>query len=365
MTSLFSRQEITSRNHPYLPPKEGIPVSCTSQEVLDFYRLSSSRAFTDELFAISGALRDRYLGKTPWWSACLSAIAANGCDQAGSSGGYRFRLGPKERSVVAAVGAVADLGIGHVRLVAGRREAGDGQQANGYDRYLIDLVAAIRGAVDIEVEVDFQSLSTRGEVRALKELGVFAINCPLETLNPDLYRRFNPQDDLQKRIRLMELCEEEGVPIRTTMQVGLGETDGERIEHLLFLRRFNMLGHLSMSLRMPFPEMTTTSIRFNPWPIARLTAIARLLYPWLDLSLAACNDRDNLALWWMAGGGNQIVGADASMNETHNRSGIDSRDIAVSDGVVLHDVMSWITAHFGDLGLTPGFIPFNTVLQRF
>ena len=111
--------------------------------------------------------------------------------------------------------------------------------------------------------------------------------------------------------------------------------------------------------------MTTTSIRFNPWSIARLTAIACLLYPSLDLSLAACNDRDNLALWWQAGGGNQIVGADASMNETHNRSGIDSRAIAVSDGVVLHDVMSSITAHFGDLGLTPGCIPFNTVLQRF
>ena len=254
MTSLFSRQEITSRNHAYLPPKDGIPVSCTSQEVLDFYRLSSCRAFTDELFAISGELRDRYLGKTPWWSACISAIAANGCDQAGSSGGYRFRLGPNERNVVAAAGAVADLGIGHVRLVARRRGANDGQRANGYDRYFIDLVAAIRGAVDIEVEVDFRSLSTRGEVRALKELGIFAINCPLETINPELFRRFNPQDDLQKRIRLMELCEEECVPIRTTMRVGLGETDGERIEHLIFLRRFNMLGHLSMLLTCYFPK---------------------------------------------------------------------------------------------------------------
>ncbi len=255
------------------------------------------------------------------------------------------------------VRAIADLGIRHLHLSGGTRLPVKGEPISGYDRYLVDLVVAIRDAADVEIEINVGPSLTRGGVRALKELGVAAVTSSLEVLNAELFAAFKPGDSLEGRIRLMELCEEEGLPIRSMMLVGLGETDADRIDHLLFLRRFSMLRHLRLSRYMPFPGTASGGVRCSPWPVARLTAIARLLYPTLDLGLAAGNAPDDMALWWLAGGGNQVIGATASMKDPRGKTGGEARAIPVGERVVVHDNMARVTRYLGELGLTPSFAP--------
>ncbi len=365
MKDLLYSLESATAVRKILPPEMGLPEDCSADEVLDLYRRSADPAFANALFGVAGRLRDRHLGLSPWWSAGVSAITPCELDELCTYCTFFTRNAATTEDIVAAVRAIVDLGIRHIHLSGGTRLPVDGEPISGYDQRMVDLVVAIRNAVDVEIEINVGPSLTRGGVRALKELGVAAVTSSLEVLNPELFKRFKPGDSLAGRIRLMELCEEEGMPIRSMMLVGLGESDEDRIEHLLFLRRFSMLSHLRLSRYMPFPGASSGGVRCSPWPVARLTAIARLLYPTLDLGLAAGNDPDDLALWWLAGGGNQVLGAAASMKDPRGKSGGESNAISVGERIVVHDNMSRITRYLGELGLTPSFAPTHSTLRSF
>lgn len=330
---------------------------CSEREALDLYLRSANPSFAGSLFRIAGQVRDRHLGRSPWWSAGISAITPCEVEPPCTYCTFFTRHAAKTEDIAAAAHAIAGLGIRHLHLSGGTRLPMESEPSGGYDRRMVDFVLAIRDAVNvkIEIEVNVGPSLTRGGVRTLKELGVAAVTSSLEVLNPNLFAHFKSGDSLAGRIRLMEICEEESMPIRSMMLLGLGETDRDRISHLLFLRRFSMLRHLRLSRYMPFPGAASGGVRCSPWPVARLTAIARLLYPALDLGLAAGNGPDDIALWWMAGGGNQVLGASASMKEPRGKDGGESRSIPVGERIVVHDNMPQITRYLGELGLTPTF----------
>lgn len=357
MEHLLNNLESAAAIRRLLPAEEGLPNDCSTHEVLNLYRRSADPAVAGALFNSAGRLRDRHLGRSPWWSAGISAITPCEIEELCTYCTFFTRTAATTEDIVAAARAIAGLGIRHLHLSGGTRLPVDGELISGYDRRMIDLVVAIRNTVDVEIEINVGPSLTRGGVRALKELGVSAVTSSLEVLNSELFKRFKPGDSLAGRIRLMELCEEEGMPIRSMMLVGLGESDKDRVEHLLFLRRFSMLSHLRLSRYMPFPGAASGGLRCSPWPVARLTAIARLLYPALDLGLAAGNSPDDLALWWLAGGGNQVLGASASMKDPRSKGGSENRAIPVGERIVVHDNMAQITRYLGELGLTPSFAP--------
>lgn len=344
-----------------LPAEGGLPGDCSKADLLHLYRRSADPAFASGLFDIAARLRDRHLGRNPWWSAGISAVTACELEELCTYCTFFSRKAASAENIVAAARAIAGLGIRHLHLSGGTRLPAEGEAAGGYDDRMIELVTAIREAVDVEIEVNVGPSLTRSGVRALKDLGVSAVTSSLEVLDAELFARFKPSDSLAARIRLLEFCEEERMPIRSMMLVGLGETDENRIEHLLFLRRFSMLGHLRLSRYMPFPGAAAGGVRCSPWPLVRLTAVARLLYPTLDLGLAAGNDPDDLALWWLAGGGNQVLGASASMKDPRGKAGGEARAIPVGERTVVHDNMPRISRYLGELGLTAVFaLPHST-----
>lgn len=343
---------------------EGLCFDGSEREALALYRRSAEPGFALDIFRAASRLRDRHLGPSPWWSAGVSAITPCELETLCTYCTFFTRKAAATDDIVAAVRAIAELGIRHLHLSGGTRLVEGGEPIGGYDSRMVDLVLAIREAADVEIEVNVGPSLTRGGIRALKELGVAAVTSSLEVLNPDLFARFKPGDSLPARIRLMEMCEEEGMPIRSMMLVGVGESDEDRIGHLFFLRRFSMLRHLRLSRYMPFPGTTAGGVRCSPWPVARLTAIARLLSPALDLGLAAGNDADDIALWWLAGGGNQVLGASASMKDPRGKSDGEVRAIAVGERVVVHDNRPKLTRYLAELGLTPDYVP-QLSLTRF
>lgn len=359
MEHLLNRPDFARAIQDILPPEEGLPDGCSTTEVLKLYRHSADPAFAGGLFGTAGQLRDRHLGRKPWWSAGVSAITPCELDELCSYCTFFTRNAATTENVVAAVRALAGLGIRHLHLSGDTRIPVDGESTGGRDQRMVDLVVAIRDVVDVEIEINVGPSLTRSGVRTLKELGVAAITSSLGVLIAQLFKRFKPGDSLTGRIRLMELCEEEGMPNRSMLLVGLGETDEDRIDHLLFLRRFSVLRHLRLSRYMPFPGAASTGLRCSPWPVARLTAIARLLYPTLDLGLAQATAPDDMALWRLAGGGNQVLGTAASMKDPRGKCG-ESRAIPVCERIVVHDNMSQITRYLSELGLTPSFLPVNS-----
>lgn len=334
---------------------EAVP-TCAEADMLDVYRRSADSTVAADLFQAASALRDRRLGRHPWWSAGVSSITACELEPLCTYCTFFTRNTATTEDIVNAVRVITGLGIRHLHLSGGSCLTTDGDGRSGYDDRIVELVQAVKAAVDVQVEVNVGPSLTRSGVRALKELGAVAVTSSLEVLNPELFARLKPGDSLSGRIRLMEICEEEQMPIRSMMLVGLGESDADRIEHLGFLRRFSMLRHLRLSRYMPFANATAGGVRCSPWPVARLTAVARLMFPTIDLGLAAGNSSDDLALWWLAGGGNQVGGASASMKDPRGKGG-EARAIPAGERVVVHDNMPQITRYLAELNLVPTFVP--------
>jgi biotin synthase len=341
------------------PFHDGLPDKALRQEALRCYLDSATPEIAGSLFTSARQLRDHHLGQQPWWSAGISSITPCDLETLCTYCTFYTHKAAETAEIVAAARAIADLGIRHLHLSGGTRIPVEGVPDSGLDARIIEIVGAVRNALgsEFDIEVNVGPSLTRTGLRELKALGVSAVTSSLEVLNPSIFEKYKPGDSLSGRIQLMEWCEEEQLPIRSMMLVGLGESDEDRIDHLLFLRRFTMLRHLRLSRYLPFPGARAGGVRCSPWPVARLTAIARLLHPTLDLGLAAGNGPDDLALWWLAGGGNQVMGASVSMKDPRTKHDRESRSVSVAERIVLHDQMPQVSRYLGELGLSPGFHP--------
>jgi biotin synthase len=198
---------------------------------------------------------------------------------------------------------------------------------------------------------------TRETVRELKKLGVSSITSSLETFNEEIFKAAKPGDSLEKRKELLEICEAEGMPTRGMMLVGLGESYEDRIGQLFYLRRFKGLFHVRFSRFSPSPSTAYRDRpRCSPWELARTIAVARLIMPRVQLGLAAGNTHDDIPLWFIAGGGNQLLGAAAVRKKAAEQPA--AKATHVIDGIAVVDRMEIQERYIREMGLsitkTPG-----------
>jgi len=179
----------------------------------------------------------------------------------------------------------------------------------------------------------------------------------LETFNEEIFKAAKPGDSLEKRKELLEICEAEGMPTRGMMLVGLGESYEDRIGQLFYLRRFKGLFHVRFSRFSPSPSTAYRDRpRCSPWELARTIAVARLIMPRVQLGLAAGNTHDDIPLWFIAGGGNQLLGAAAVRKKAAEQPA--AKATHVIDGIAVVDRMEIQERYIREMGLsitkTPG-----------
>jgi len=179
----------------------------------------------------------------------------------------------------------------------------------GFEEPLLAMVRTIREHSSLQLEVNLGPSFSEQTVMELKHLGVESITSSLECTNPEIFSTVKPGDSLDRRQDLLETCEKISMPSRTMMLVGLGESDEDRIAQLFYLKQFRELYQLRISRFMPFSGTALQSHpRCSPWETALVTAIARLILPDREISLAAGNGTEDIPLWYLAGGGNQLLG---------------------------------------------------------
>jgi len=228
---------------------------------------------------------------------------------------FREELFPLD-SIVEGVKAITALGIRQVHL------SGGSDLERGYDQEILAMVTAVRKVSDIDLEINLGPSYSRQTVRALKDLGVTSITSSLETFSDAVFQKTKPADSLAKRKELLEMAEAEGLMLRSMMLVGLGERDEDRIAQLFYLKGLKRLANLNFSRFLPFPGTAMAQQdRCSPWEVARLTAVARLVLPEVELGLAAGNTPDDIPLWYLAGGGNKLLGATVSQRDAKPQAG--------------------------------------------
>ncbi|CAA7599946.1 biotin synthase [Acididesulfobacillus acetoxydans] len=269
----------------------------------ELLELSAEPGNALELFRAAGKMRDEHLGMTLWWSAGISRIfPCRVAPRCGYCSYFTDEFMPTEQ-IVSSIQALESSGFRQVHLSGGT-------DLRGYDREMLELVQAIRRVSAIDLEINLGPSFRRETIRALKALGVTSVTSSLEVCNDSLFHEAKPGDSLSARRRLMEVCEEEGMSVRSMILIGLGESYADRISHLFYLKQFRHLYHVRFSRFYPYPGTKFSGFpRCSPWELARTLAVARLILPGVELGLAAGNDHDDIPLWFLAGGGNQLLGA--------------------------------------------------------
>jgi biotin synthase len=251
--------------------------------------------------------------------------------------------------IVVAVKALEDLGLRHLHLSGGTRLA-------GYDREILAMVRAVRETSSLQIEVNLGPSLGRQTVRALRDLGVRSITSSLETINEGVFRDAKPGDTFEGRMALLDMADEEGLPTRAMMLLGLGESLADRIRFLFHFRKFRRLHQIRFSRFNPGPGTPyQDKPRCSPWELARTVAVARLIHPAVELGMAAGNTHDDIPLWFLAGGGNQLLGA--SVNRSSKKPDAGTETMALPHGLVLSNRMASMTRQVQGMGLSVSFAP--------
>lgn len=295
------------------------------------------------LFEVASAIRDEHIGRRLWWTGAIEGILPCKFQPLCRYCNYSIRAAASNESIQKAVGELEVLGIRHLHLSGGTNP-------DGYDAEILSMVKAIMAVSKVAIEVNLGPSLSRETVRKLKQMGVVCITSSIETSNEDIFRMTKPADSLEKRKELLQMCEAEEIPSRGMVLVGLGESNADRIRLLFYLRGLKQMRHVRFSRYMPREDGRLKLPRCSPWEVARMIAVARLILPDKQLGLAAGNSPDDIPLWFLAGGGNQLIGAHASRRKTTG-SEIQAPDeeFFVRSSMPLHQ------QYARDLGLEIGF----------
>lgn len=254
------------------------------------------------LFEEASKLRSKYLGDEIWFSSAGSSVFA--CNIVPKCSYCCYYRGDEitEDDLLRGIEAIEKLGLEHFHISGGT------DLKEGYDERIIKLIERIKKHSNMQIEINLGPSFKDSSVRELKKLGICSITSSLECINPKVFEKAKPGDNLQRRKALLELCNDEKIQTRTVMLLGIGESDEDIIAHLFYLQKLSSLYHLTISRFRNFPD--TKYAKHYPcsaWEVAVVSAIARLLMPKIEISIPQGNNEYDLPLWSLAGGGNQIL----------------------------------------------------------
>jgi biotin synthase len=257
-----------------------------------------------DLFQHASKLRDEKHGRRLWWTSgsggifpCLVKPRCTYCTF------WSAKVFPTD-VLLKGLEIIEGLGIRHFHISGGTDLSG------GFEEPLLELVRTIRARSGLMLEVNLGPSFSKETVLELKKLRIDSVTSSIECNSPEIFKDVKPGDSLERRRELLQFCEEADMPSRSMMLIGLGETDRDRIDHLFFMKQFEKLYSLNISRFLPYPGTINENMpRGSTWDTALIVAMARILMPDIEIGLAAGNTADDIPLWYLAGGGNQQIGA--------------------------------------------------------
>jgi biotin synthase len=282
--------------------------SCTENGIdkntaLEIYSKSGNPLNALELFKKAFKLREDTVGNdlqitvpTGVILECKLDIPCRYCNSWAAKASSPELSSKRLENVLQCIPKLREIGINKILLVGG-------SNINGYDQEILELVKSINDVSDIGIEINFGGSVSKDTVKKLKKMNVVGITSSIEIYNEEIFKHAKPGDSLDKRKELLQIAEDEGLPIRSFMLPGLGESYEDRIEHLFYLKSFKQMKNLVFSSFKP-SKGTSYANRppFPSWEVAKMIAIARLIMPNINIATAHSVDLADIPLWYISGG---------------------------------------------------------------
>jgi len=149
-------------------------------------------------------------------------------------------------------------------------------------------------------------------LKEFKQLGVRRVSSVFETINPELFKRVKPGDDLEEKKRFARLIGEAGLGLGTGVMAGLSPEETKYQDYVDFIFHVKEYEHLANVYVSKFFPVQGIPLELHPkctsWEGVRVLSILRLVLRNIDIGAAAGWERNEYPTPLMAGSGNRAGG---------------------------------------------------------
>ncbi|MEA4956353.1 [FeFe] hydrogenase maturase subunit HydE [bioreactor metagenome] len=256
----------------------------TREEILELFKIEDEKEL-EKLMNVASYIRDcennqiKLTSTIHMTNICKVKPKCKYCGFATktSSEGYYHGFYKKDSEILEAAKCVADSEIPRISCSG----------AHGYDgKHAVVATKIVKENTPLELLVNVGSDLNREAIKDLARYNVDTVCCNLETVNEELFNEVKPGEKLQDRVEICEMICEEGIELSSGLLIGLGESYEDRIDHLLFLKKFNTLGEIPIMGFNPYKD--TPMENHPPCSIReqmKTIAITRILFPKIRITV--------------------------------------------------------------------------------
>ncbi len=226
------------------------------------------------------------------------------CKYCSRAAGFRVDFAKKPLSVEEIEKAASLIDSTGTKVV----ELGGGTLWSGAGDIVINAVRVVKKVSSMNVWVNVGPALTRDDLIKLKELGIKEVCSSLETINPTVFKYAKPGDSLEARMKLAEEINNLGIGLKSVMMVGIGSSYDDYVKHIFWFKKFENIKSVSITGLRPIPSTPFENKPMaNPFEVAKLGAVIRLVLRNIDVGFGGMmNDPRLLPLWVMVGANRAI-----------------------------------------------------------
>lgn len=187
-------------------------------------------------------------------------------------------------------------------------ELGGGTPWDGAGEKVIEAVKAVKKVSSMDIWINVGPSLNRGELTKLKNLGVKEVCSSLETINPDVFKKVKPGDNLEARMKLAEEINGIGLGLKSVMMVGIGSSYEDYVKHIFWFKNFENLSSITVTGLRPIPGAPFQNKPMaNPLEVAKVGAVARLVLKDVDIGFGGMMNDPRLVPFWIMAGANRAI----------------------------------------------------------
>lgn len=188
-----------------------------------------------------------------------------------SHDGYYNSFYKSDEEIFKAAKCVEESGIPRISCSGGHGYSG---------KQAINAARIVKENTSLEILVNVGADLTKDAIAKLKDYNTDTVCCNLETINEDIFNFVKPGEKLKDRIDVCQMVSNAGIGLSSGLLIGIGESYEDRINHLLFLNRFETLEEIPI---MGFNSYKDTPMENYPSCSVeeqlKTVAIVRIMYP--------------------------------------------------------------------------------------
>jgi len=321
------------------------------EEAWYIFKETEQKEKATELLQTARFVREKIMGNTFKWSGGIARVLRCNLKPLCQYCPYWRKKGDEPLSIeeiLKGVDYIARHGFQEFHLSGGTTLKSDGSD-------VLEIVSAIRtaGYNDMEIDINCGAAMSFDTLKELKQLGVKLVRSVFETINPQVFNKVKPGDDLEEKKKFARLIGEAGLGLGTGIMAGLSPNETKYQDYVDFIFHIKHYEHLKSVYVSKFFPFNGIPMKDHPscsdWEAARLIAVMRLVLRDKDIGWAAGWGRDNYPTPLMAGAGNRVGGI--HINRTPHYHVYQNEEYLYEDNMEFHNHMESTSKKLKELGI--------------